>query len=138
VAALAATPQGYKVHDPHAKYMMALINSLPKGTELPLHTTYSRQAEELGRLVRHLRQKFLPPCECHYCSILRGTLGSKLPALIVDDPAYVVMWKKNDQTKQLFIVLVASLRVYDKMVLCSVLERIQAFQGQKLDGHGPG
>ena len=57
VAAFAATPHGYKVHDPHAKYMMALINSLPRGTELPLHTTYSRQAEELGRLVRHLRQK---------------------------------------------------------------------------------
>jgi hypothetical protein len=66
LAAFAATPQGYKVHDPHVKYMMALINSLPKGTELPLHATYSRQAEELGRLVRHLRQKLMPLCEFHY------------------------------------------------------------------------
>jgi len=65
VAAFAATPHGYKVHDPHVKYMMALINSLPKGMELPLHTTYSRQAEELGRLVLHLRPQFLPLCEFH-------------------------------------------------------------------------
>jgi len=114
VDAFAATPQGYKVHDPHVKYVMALVNSLPKGTELPLHTTYSRQAEELGRLVRHLRQKFLPLCEFHYCSILRGTLGTQFPALTVDDPAYVVMWKKNDHAKQLFIVSVASLRVNDQ------------------------
>jgi len=64
--------------------------------------------------VRHLRQKFLPLCEFHYCNILRGTLGSQLPALTVDDPAYVVMWKKNDQTKQLSIVSVASLRVNDQ------------------------
>jgi hypothetical protein len=89
------------------KYMMALINSLPKGTELPLQTTFSLQAQELGTLVRHLRQKFLPLCEFHYCSILRGTLGTQFPALTVDDPAYVVMWKKNDQPKQLFIVSVA-------------------------------
>ena len=114
VAAFAATPRGYKVHDPHVKYMMALINSLPKGKELPLHTTYSRQAEELGRLVRPLRQRFLPLCEFHYCNILRGTLGTQFPALTVDDPAYVVMWKKNGQAKQLFIVSVASLRVNDQ------------------------
>jgi len=96
-----------EVHD-------ALVNSLPKGTELPLHTTYSCQAEELGRLTRHLHQKVLRLCEFHYCSILRGTLGTQFPALTVDDPAYVVMWKKNDQAKQLLIVSVASLRVNDE------------------------
>jgi len=45
---------------------------------------------------------------------MRGTLGTQLPALTVDDPAYVVMWKKNDQAKQLFIVSLASLRVSDQ------------------------
>ena len=50
----------------------------------------------------------------HYCSIRGGTLGTQFPALTVDDPAYVVMWKKNDLAKQLLIVSVASLRVNDE------------------------
>jgi hypothetical protein len=117
VVALVATPQGYKVHDPHVEYMMALANSLPKGTELPLQTTCSRQAEEFSRLVRNLRQQFLPLCEFHYCSILQGTLETQFPALTVDDRAYVVIGRKNDQNKQLFVVSVASLRVNDQFDL---------------------
>jgi hypothetical protein len=79
VAALVATPQGYKVHDPHVEYMMARANSLPKGTELPLQTTYSRQAEEFSRLVRHLRQKFSPlriPLLQHITRNTRDTVSS--------------------------------------------------------------
>ena len=98
-----------RVSDPVFKKLMVKINSMPRNTEILLHNEpWTPYIDELGKMAFHCRKLYLPHHVFGKCSILRGTLGEFMSVRNVDDLAFVVMWRKFDEKKQLYFVSMPS------------------------------
>jgi hypothetical protein len=110
VTALNSLPVSVKpvpVYDASIKGMMVTINSMPRNSELYLRVTDTRMSRYLLPLTKKLREIDLPNQRFGKCSVLRGNLGTHTPVPLAGDGenAYVVMWRKNDTVKQVYMYI---------------------------------
>ena len=101
------------VSDPVVKKLIVKVNSMPSNTEILLHTEpWTPYIDDLGKMTIHLRKLYLPHHVFGKCSILRGTFGSAFSARDRSDLAFVIMWRKHDETKQLYVVSMPSMYTF--------------------------
>ena len=89
--ALAVPVKDYQVME-----LIAWANSLPNHTEIVVQGDDNTVSKRVFKLLRHVRQHFLPLQKFTGCSVLRGTFGSQAPTNQQDEDSYCVMWKKKE------------------------------------------
>ena len=108
LSAVPVTAKPLLVVDSEIKQLLVLVNSLPKHTELPLHEiehNLSHVGQTLIPLTQKLRKIYLPNQRFNSCCVMRGTLGNYIPVWAAGEgeKAYVIMWNKKDNVKQVYV-----------------------------------
>ena len=104
---LVQTLRPLPVKDHLTHLLVQTVNSLPNGSEWPLHENRGGYLDEkLAHLALQARKRFLPQHYFTKCCALRGTLGKLAPVGSVGAESYVILWEKSKKPKWVYFVCV--------------------------------
>ena len=105
--AMVSTALAVPVKDHQVMELISWANSLPKHSEVVVQGEDDTVSKRVFKLLKHLRQHYLPLQNFMGCSVLRGTLGSRAPTNEQDEDSYCVMWKKREP-RQVYVTQVST------------------------------
>jgi hypothetical protein len=91
-------PQGtqVKLHDKYLLSGTSTMDQLEPGTEIIIQQDRHLHINTWWTVAKLLRQWMLPTYHFEGCSVLRGTLGKRVPLTQCDDEAVIIYWDPKD------------------------------------------